>query len=54
MSIIQVRGAGGTVGLDRTSFVGARTPHEIQAMIKPLAKLEKVMFTKILKGLIYP
>ncbi|XP_059170789.1 COMM domain-containing protein 5-like [Physella acuta] len=52
MSIIQVKGAGGTVGLDRTSFVGARTPHEIQAMIKPLAKLDKLMFTKILKVIV--
>ncbi|CAL1526837.1 unnamed protein product [Lymnaea stagnalis] len=52
MSIIQVKGAGGTVGVDRTSFVGARTPHEIQAMLKPLAKLDKVIFSKILKVIV--
>ncbi|XP_035827377.1 COMM domain-containing protein 5 [Aplysia californica] len=50
MSIVQVRGAGGTVGLDRTAFYGARVPQNIHRMIKPLAKLDKGTFRKILKG----
>ncbi|KAI8799058.1 COMM domain-containing protein 5 [Biomphalaria glabrata] len=49
MSIIQVKGGGGTTAVDRTSFVGTRIPPEIQGMIKHLAKLDKVTFTKILK-----
>ena len=51
MSIVQVKGGGGgAVGLERTSFVGARVPPEIRAMIKPLSKLDKTAFKKILKG----
>ncbi|RUS92020.1 hypothetical protein EGW08_000233 [Elysia chlorotica] len=52
MSIIQVKGGGGggAVGLERTSFVGARVPPEIRAMIKPLSKLDQTAFKKILKG----
>ncbi|GFR97784.1 COMM domain-containing protein 5-like [Elysia marginata] len=49
MSIIQVKGSGGVAGLERTSFVGARVPPEIRAMIKPLSKLDKNTFRSILK-----
>ena len=50
MSFVQVKGSGGSSGLERTSFVGARVPPEIRAMIKPLSKLEKSTFKKIMKG----
>ncbi|PVD34337.1 hypothetical protein C0Q70_05608 [Pomacea canaliculata] len=49
MSIVQVQGGGGRVASDRTSFVGARVPPEIKAMIKPLNKLDKNTFRKVLK-----
>uniref|UniRef100_A0A0B7B6L0 COMM domain-containing protein 5 n=1 Tax=Arion vulgaris TaxID=1028688 RepID=A0A0B7B6L0_9EUPU len=49
MSIVQVRGASGAAGVDRTLFVGSRIPNQIQAMIKPLSKLDKAVFIKILK-----
>ncbi|CAG5131553.1 unnamed protein product [Candidula unifasciata] len=52
MSIIQVKGGSGKVGVDRTLFVGARIPHEIQAMVKPLTKLDKSVFTKILRVIV--
>ncbi|GFN82194.1 comm domain-containing protein 5-like [Plakobranchus ocellatus] len=52
MSIIQVKGGGGTVGLERTSFVGARVPNEIRAIIKPLSKIDKATFKKILKVIV--
>ncbi|BFZ14640.1 hypothetical protein BsWGS_17679 [Bradybaena similaris] len=52
MSIIQVKGGSGKVGVDRTLFVGVRIPHEIQAMVKPLSKLDKTVFTKILKVIV--
>jgi len=38
--------------VDRTAFYGVRIPHEIRVMVKPLAKLEKPTFRKILKLII--
>ena len=49
MSIIQVTGSGVSAGADRTTFYGVRVPVEIKAMIKPLSKLEKASFRKILQ-----
>ncbi|WAR00835.1 COMD5-like protein [Mya arenaria] len=48
MSIIQVTGTGKSVASDRTPFFGARIPIEIKSMIKPLSKLDKSVFRKIL------
>lgn len=48
MSIIQVTGTGKSVATDRTPFYGVRIPTEIKTMIKPLAKLEKNVFRKLL------
>ena len=50
MSIIHVTGTGGRVTADRTLFVGPSVPHEIKAMIKPLAKIDKQAFRKLLQG----
>jgi len=52
MSILQVKGAGGTIGVDRTAFYGGRVPQEIKVMVKPLSKLDKGSFRKILKVII--
>ena len=49
MSIIQVTGSGGSAGADRTPFYGVRVPTEIKVMAKPLSKLEKSSFRKILQ-----
>jgi hypothetical protein len=49
MSIIQVTGSGGRTGVDRTPFYGGRIPPEIRSLIKPLSKLDKQIFRKILQ-----
>lgn len=49
MSIIQVTGSGGRVGVDRTPFYGSRIPTEIRSLPKPLSKLDKQTFRKILQ-----
>lgn len=48
MSIIQVTGSGKSAISDRTPFYGARVPTEVKSMIKPLSKLDKSIFRKIL------
>ncbi|KAH3843219.1 COMM domain-containing protein 5-like [Dreissena polymorpha] len=48
MSIIQVTGTGKSFANDRTPFYGVRVPTEIKTMIKPLSKLDKNVFRKIL------
>jgi len=48
MSKVQGK-AGGSYGMDRTAFYGVRVPTEIKAMVKPLKKLDKGSFRKILK-----
>ncbi|KAH3843340.1 COMM domain-containing protein 5-like [Dreissena polymorpha] len=48
MSIIQVTGTGKSFANDRTPFYGVRVPTEIKTMIKPLSKLDKNIFRKIL------
>ncbi|XP_045203477.2 COMM domain-containing protein 5-like [Mercenaria mercenaria] len=48
MSIIQVTGSGKSAVSDRTPFYGARVPTEVKSMVKPLSKLEKSVFRKIL------
>lgn len=48
MSIIQVTGSGKSVISDRTPFYGARVPSEVKSMVKPLSKLDKSVFRKIL------
>lgn len=40
------------MGVDRTAFYGARVPHDIHGMIKPLSKLDKATFRKILKVIV--
>lgn len=52
MSIIQVTGSGGSAGADRTPFYGVRVPAEIKSMAKPLSKLEKSSFRKILQSIV--
>ncbi|XP_071087894.1 COMM domain-containing protein 5-like isoform X1 [Haliotis cracherodii] len=51
MSIVQVVGSGvkASASADRTSFIGARVPKEVKALPKPLAKLDKETFRKLLK-----
>lgn len=49
MSIIQVTGSGGRTVVDRTPFYGGRIPPEIRSLIKPLSKLDKQTFRKILQ-----
>lgn len=48
MSIIQVTGSGKSAATDRTPFYGARIPLEVKPMVKPLSKLDKSVFRKIL------
>jgi len=38
--------------MDRTAFYGVRVPSEIKAMVKPLKKLDKSSFRKILKVIV--
>jgi len=52
MSIMQVKGAGGTYAMDRTAFYGVRVPPEIKVMVKPLKKIDKPTFRKILKVIV--
>ncbi|KAL3878306.1 hypothetical protein ACJMK2_030669 [Sinanodonta woodiana] len=49
MSIVQVVGSGGSVAADRTPFYGARLPNEVKSLVKPLSKLDKQVFRKILQ-----
>lgn len=48
MSIIQVTGSGKSVANDRTPFYGARIPTEVKSIVKPISKLDKNIFRKIL------
>lgn len=49
MSIIQVTGSSGRIAVDRTPFYGTRVPPEIKKLSKPLAKLDKQTFRKMLQ-----
>lgn len=50
MSIIQVKGSGGNVVSDRSPFYGGRVPPEIKAISKPMTKIDKQTFRKLLQS----
>ncbi|OWF53764.1 COMM domain-containing protein 5-like [Mizuhopecten yessoensis] len=52
MSIIQVKGSGGSVAVDRSPFYGGRVPQEIKAISKPMAKIDKQTFRKLLQMIV--
>ncbi|XP_033744338.1 COMM domain-containing protein 5-like [Pecten maximus] len=52
MSIIQVKGSGGSVAADRSPFYGGRVPPEIKAISKPMAKIDKQTFRKLLQMIV--
>lgn len=52
MSIIQVKGSGGNVVSDRSPFYGGRVPPEIKAISKPMTKIDKQTFRKLLQMIV--
>jgi len=50
MSIVQVKGSGGSVATDRSPFYGARIPQEIKSIVKPMTKVDKQIFRKLLQS----